>query len=277
MIPEYRKDSHKEKEDCQDLTYATALGTRTFLLKEGKGKTAITLIHGAAWNHRLWINQVPALSKLGEVIVVDLPGHGSSDQPVPGQGTSIKSFADHIHSLLSALNRPHAILVGHSMGGAISMRRTLDHPDKAKALVLLGTGAKLGVNPAILEGLSKYHEQAIKTGIAAWAFAAGTDKHIVEEGIREMLKCKQQVAVADFNACNEFDIRGIVSRIEVPTLIIVGSEDKLTPVKWSEYLHNNIKGSELKVIEGAGHMVMLEKPNEVTENIKSFIKGARVA
>lgn len=259
------------------MTYVNASGTQTFLLKEGKGKTTITLIHGSTYSHRLWINQVPALSKLSEVIAVDLPGHGASDQLVAGQVTSIKLFADHIHSLLSALSRPHAILVGHSMGGAVSMRCTLDHPDKAKALVLVGTGAKLGVNPAIMEGLSKYYEQAIKTGIAAWAFAAGTDKHIVEEGIREMLKCKQQVAIADFKACNEFDIRDIVSRIEVPTLIIVGSEDKLTPVKWSEYLHNNIKGSELKVIEGAGHMVMLEKPNEVSENITSFIKRARVA
>nr|MDO8135057.1 alpha/beta hydrolase [Candidatus Njordarchaeum guaymaensis] len=98
------------------MTYATALDTRTFLLKEGRGKTTITLIHGAAYNHRLWINQVPALSNLGEVIAVDLPGHGSSDQPIPGQVTSIKSLADHIHSLLSALSRPHAILVGHSMG-----------------------------------------------------------------------------------------------------------------------------------------------------------------
>jgi pimeloyl-ACP methyl ester carboxylesterase len=160
------------------------------------------------------------------------------------------------------------------MGGAISMMYALDHPNNVKAMVLIGTGAKLGVNPAILEGLSRYYEQTIEA-CKTWAFATKTDKRIVEVGIREMLRCKQEVTVADFKACNEFDIRDSASRIQVPTLVLVGSEDKLTPVKWSEYLHNNIRGSELEVIDGAGHMIMLEKPNEVNKCITTFIKRHR--
>jgi pimeloyl-ACP methyl ester carboxylesterase len=259
------------------MVYVNVSGIRTFLLKAGKGKIAFILIHGAAWNHRLWNKQISAISSLGEVITIDLPGHGASDQFADMRATSIKSYADHIHSVLSILNKTNVVLVGHSMGGATSMRFTLDHPDNVKALILIGTGAKLGVNPAILSGLSEQYEQTIEAS-KAWAFAAETDKRIVEEGIGEMLKCRQKVAVADFVACNKFDIRDSVSRIQVPTLILVGSEDKLTPLKWSEYLHGNIKGSELEVIAGAGHMVTLEKPNEVNKRIASFVEkteGAR--
>nr|MDO8100770.1 alpha/beta hydrolase [Candidatus Njordarchaeota archaeon] len=257
------------------MVYINASGIQTFLLKEGKGKPAFILIHGAAWNHRLWSGQVPAISSLGEVIALDLPGHGASDQFASMQDISIKSYADHIHSVLSVLNEPNAVLVGHSMGGTTSMRYALDQPNNVKAMVLIGTGAKLGVNPAILEGLTEYYEQTIEAS-KAWAFATRTDKRIVEAGIGEMIKCRQEIVVADFKACNEFDIRDSVSGIHVPTLILVGSEDKLTPVKWSEYLHNNMKGSELEIIEGAGHMVMLEKPNEVNKCITSFIERARV-
>jgi pimeloyl-ACP methyl ester carboxylesterase len=157
------------------------------------------------------------------------------------------------------------------MGGAISIRYTLDYPSEVKALILVGTGAKLGVSPLIFEALSANYEQGIRVGLGQWSFGNSADTRIVEEGMNEMLKCPQDIAIADFKACNEFDARESVSRIEVPTLVIVGDEDKLTPLKWSEYLHKSIKNSKIRIVKRAGHMVMVEKPKDVNASIASFL------
>lgn len=242
----------------------------TSLFKEGAGQ-AITMIHGATYNHRLWIRQIRVLSSIGEVYALDLPGHGASSRFPATESISIKSYADHVHEFLTAMGCSSTVLVGHSMGGAISIRCTLDHPNEVKALILVGTGAKLGVSPMIFEALSTNYEKGIRVGIAAWAFAKTTDKSVIEEGINEMLKCPKDIAIADFKACSEFDARDSISSIETPTLIIVGDEDKLTPTKWSEYLHSNIRNSEMKIVKTAGHMVMVEKPDEVNESIVSFL------
>jgi pimeloyl-ACP methyl ester carboxylesterase len=160
------------------------------------------------------------------------------------------------------------------MGGAISILYTLKHPTEVEALILVGTGAKLGVSPAIFDALSSNYERGISVDMAQLTFSNKTDKRIIDEETSEMLKCPQDIAIADFKACNDFDVRESISRIEVPTLVIVGDEDKLTPVKWSEYLHGRIKNSRIGVVKAAGHMVMVEKPEHVNELIVSFLREA---
>jgi len=88
-----------------------------------------------------------------------------------------------------------------------------------------------------------------------------------------MLRVPRRVALRNFKACDGFDLRGRLGDVEAPTLIIAVSDDKLTPVKWAEYLRDNIKGSRLVVIEGAGHASMLEKPKEFNEALINFIQG----
>lgn len=256
-----------------NLLSLTVRGFKTSLYKGGAGQ-AVTMIHGATYNHRLWDKQIDALSSIAEVYAVDLPGHGASSRFPVSHSISIKSYADHVHELLRTLGCSSTVLIGHSMGGAISIRFALDHPGEVKALILVGTGAKLGVNRMIFEVLSTNYDQGIRVGIAQWAFSNATDRNIIEEGINEMLKCPQDIAIADFKACNEFDARDLVSRIEAPTLVIVGDEDKLTPPKWSEYLHSNIKNSKMRIVKTAGHMVMVEKPDDVNTSIVSFMNEA---
>ncbi|WXG44723.1 MAG: alpha/beta hydrolase [Promethearchaeati archaeon SRVP18_Atabeyarchaeia-1] len=253
------------------MPFAAASRLKTYVYEEGAGKPSFVLIHGAAYNHRLWIRQWPALSSMGRVVALDLPGHGESAKFPAGQAISIKAYADHTHGVLSTLKCQSNVVIGHSMGGAVAMRYALDHPRNVRALVLVGTGAKLGVSPTILEGLSADFEQAVRASIGGWAFAKTTDERLVEEGIKEMLKCDKSVALADFKACDEFDIRDSVSEIRAPSLIVVGDEDRLTPVKWSQFLNINLTGSQMKIIKSAGHMVMLEKADQVNDALKSFV------
>jgi pimeloyl-ACP methyl ester carboxylesterase len=172
---------------------------------------------------------------------------------------------------LKGLELNTVIPVGHSIGGAVAMQLALDFPSQVQALILIGTGAKLGVYPAILEGLRLNYGRAINLTIGQMAFAKNTDSKLIERAKQEALRCSPEVSLADFQACNAFDLRKRLSEIAVPTLILVGDEDKLTPPKWSRYLNEHISNSRLEVIPGAGHFVQQEQPEAVNHAISTFL------
>jgi pimeloyl-ACP methyl ester carboxylesterase len=87
-----------------------------------------------------------------------------------------------------------------------------------------------------------------------------------------MKEVKAEVAHSDFHACNSFDLMDQLGEIHTSTLVVCGEEDLMTPVKYSQYLADSIKGANLFLVPNAGHMVMLEKPDEVAERIKEFVQ-----
>ena len=235
----------------------------------GKG-SPLVFIHGSMSSHASWDFQKP-LSKKYRLILLDLPGHGKSD-PL-NEDISVDLFADCVSEFIKGLGVAKMIAVGHSLGGAVCTQLALNYPELFRALVLMGTGAKLGVLPAILKALKTNFKNSVELAISAMAFAEKTNPEIVEMVKNECLKCRPEVAYLDFAACNNFDVRGKISEISFPTLIIVGAEDKLTPVKWSRYLNESISNSSLKIIENAGHMVMIEQPNQVNQAIQHFLNN----
>lgn len=128
------------------------------------------------------------------------------------------------------------------------------------------------VNPFILESL-KNNYKAYLNSIPADAFYRKTPKEIINKYIAETSHIKVDVTLADFSICDRFDTLNKTRTINIPTLIIVGREDKLTPVKYSQFFQDNIKGSDLVIIEEAGHMVMLEQPEKINHAILDFIKN----
>ena len=161
-------------------------------------------------------------------------------------------------------------MAGHSMGGAIAMSLALAAPALLAGLVLVGTGARLKVLPTLLEGILSDKEETVRS-IAGFAFSRKTAPGLIEAGITEMAANPKEVLYHDFSACNMVDLMENVRSISLPTLIITGADDLLTPLKYSEYLNREIRGSTLTVIPDAGHMVMLEKPEETNRAIERFI------
>jgi pimeloyl-ACP methyl ester carboxylesterase len=167
------------------------------------------------------------------------------------------------------------VLVGHSLGGAIAQLYGLKYGDELKALVLIGTGARLRVLPALLAQF-----EAMITDQDAW-------KQYVEEGysavaldVRQMaikarLRISPAVLLNDFLCCDKFDIMEQVHTIKLPTLAICGSEDEKTPVKYTKYLADRIEGATYVIVEGASHQVFMEKPEEVNQAIENFLAGLR--
>lgn len=232
---------------------------------------AVIFVHGAGGSHQHWLYQVRDLPGL-PTFAVDLPGHGRSEGP--GRD-SITGYGDWLFALLDAAGLDEAVIVGHSMGGAIAMDVALRFPSRVAGLGLVGTGARLRVAPAILDGLRQDPEAAVRL-IADFAFGPDTPPETVRLGRVQMSAVPVEVILGDFGACDDFDVIDRLGDISTPTLVLCGTKDQLTPPKYSTYLRDHIEGAQLCLVEGAGHMVMVERPGAVAQALSSFL-AARAA
>ncbi|MBE0672112.1 MAG: alpha/beta hydrolase [Anaerolineales bacterium] len=234
----------------------------------------VILLHGAGGNHLSWPPQIRRLA--GETIyALDLPGHGQSE----GVGKqSIDAYADDVITFMQSLKIRAAVITGISMGGAIALTLALKYPGKVKALVLLGSGAKMRVAQTILENVGTPNTfQSAVASINASCFSENVQQNLLQLSEQSMLKIRPPVLLGDFLACNEFNVMEQLEKIKKPTLIVCGAEDKMMPPKLSEALRDGIAKSTLHILEGAGHMVMIEKPDEVADLLKKFLDGLPVS
>ncbi|TFH31635.1 MAG: alpha/beta hydrolase, partial [Anaerolineales bacterium] len=218
------------------------------------GSPPLVYIHGAGGSSLHWPPQLRRLPGL-EIYALDLPGHGAS------AGTSANTIVQKVGQVLawkSALGLGPCVFAGHSMGGAIVQTLALDHPAQVAGLILVGTGGRLRVHPDILSMTSSTDQYpgAVET-ILTWAFSKSADRQLVALAGKRMLQVPAQVVHADYLACDTFDVLPRLGDIDCPTLVICGSEDQLTPPKYSQFLVEQIADASLVLIPNAGHMVML--------------------
>ncbi len=240
-----------------------------YRLAEGPARgQRIVLVHGSGGNAGLWQKVMGGLSGQHSSMAVDLPGHGDSR----GQGMStVPEYRDFLKDFLKALGLSKIVLGGHSLGGAIVQDFALHFPDQLKALLLIGTGARLRVHPDVLENLRKMAEGEIQPKFDPWGFAETAPSEVIAEGERQWARTSPRVRYQDFLACDQFDAMSRIESIRTPSLILCGREDRLTPIKYSEFLNRKIPGSKIAILEGAGHMVMLEAPGALSSAISSFL------
>jgi pimeloyl-ACP methyl ester carboxylesterase len=229
----------------------------------------LLFIHGAGGGQFSWVYQKAPFEKRYRPVIIELPGHGASE----GDGEDqIGCYADHVHSFADRLGLSNVYVIGHSMGGAIAQILALRRAGFVKGIVLAGTGARLKVIPRILTGIKERFRETVQE-ITRFAYSRNAPAEFVKRGIEQLLECGPEVLYRDFVACDRFDVRKEVGALEVPALVICGDEDELTPVKYSEFLHDRMKRSRLEIIRGAGHMVMMERPDAFNEKIMDFLKG----
>lgn len=223
--------------------------------------STILFIHGAGGSGENWIHQSAGIQGYN-LIAPDLPGHGLSAGPA---SDNILAYREFIRSFAQELKLGSFFLAGHSMGGAIAMEFALEYPEALKGLIIVGSGARLRVNPAFFEGLSRgaHPDEIIRYSYYQSAF--------MEKAKLDMEKVPIEVYQADFKACDEFDNMNRVQNLLLPTLIICGLEDRMTPTKYSEYLSKVIQNSKIVIITDAGHMAMIEQPAQVNRAIGNFL------
>jgi pimeloyl-ACP methyl ester carboxylesterase len=229
----------------------------------------IVLLHGAGFDHTTWALHSRWFAHHGfGVLAPDLPGHGrSAGAPLP----TIADMADWTAALLDAAGASKAKLVGHSMGSLIALETAARHPARVTALSLIGTTATMTVGPDLLKAAEANDHAAIDM-VSIWglgfqaelggSLAPGLWMHSGAQRVLE--QCRPGVLFNDLSACNAYQgAPAAAAGITVPATFILGERDMMTPVKGGKALAAAVPNSRTVVLRGAGHMMMVEQPDEL--------------
>ena len=197
---------------------------------------------------------------------IDLPGH-----PTGKACTSIEGYLEWVRGFTTARRYKDMVLCGHSMGGAITLLYALMYPEELRGIILIGTGARLKVHP-------EYLKLCESPGRDSELWLQGQQEYFksVEPDISQVLMLRANevgpaVDLTDLRSCDNFDVMDQVHNIQLPTQVVCGSQDNMTPVKYSDYLAREIDGAQEEVIPGGNHFVQLEKYQQVNEKIERFL------
>jgi pimeloyl-ACP methyl ester carboxylesterase len=233
-------------------------------------QSTIVFIHGAGGSGDFWQAQVEGLAARANTLAIDLPGHGASG----GDGSdTIEDYARSVVDFMNATNAPNPILCGFSMGGAITLQILLDCPDLVRAGIIVCSGATMKVGPAIFESIENDYNSFVDF-ICKIAVSPKTDPGLSRQFREGFLKVKAETTHGDFRACNRFDVTNRLSSIAMPVLVITAEEDKLTPPGYGRALENGIENATRAHIEDGGHIVAIEKADEVNQTILKFLDRA---
>ena len=168
---------------------------------------------------------------------IDLPGH-----PDGLPCDSIEGYLEWVRGFIKARRYKDVVLCGHSMGGAIAQMYALRYPEELNGLILIGTGAKVKVDPNYISDLKNTDEPLNEWVDSQKGFFAGVEPDLFQLLVQRAAQIGPDVGLNDLLCCDGFDVLSQISRINLPTEIIAGSMDRLTPVKFSDYLAKNISG-----------------------------------
>lgn len=247
----------------------------------GEGIIPIIFLHGYPFDKTMWNCQLDALTSSNRLISIDIRGFGKStnvESPL-----SIDLFADDLIHLMDRLNIEKAIVCGLSMGGYIALNAIKRFSKRIEALILCDTqciaDTKLVkekrykiIDEIESEGLTKFNEGFIKSVFHKDSII--TKKDLVEQLRNVVFSTSKHTITQGLIALAErSETCSILNEIIIPTLIICGREDELTPLAQSEFMNSTIKGSILRVINNAGHVSNLEQPDKFNQHLLDFLNS----
>jgi 3-oxoadipate enol-lactonase len=241
---------------------------------------AVVLIHGYPFNRSMWADQTPALVDRFRVIALDLRGHGESESSTGA--STMRLMAQDVAALMDELKVERAVVGGLSMGGYVTLAFHQMFPERVEKLLLADTRAQSDTE----EAKATRAEQAQKIlaeGMAGIADAmlpkllspeTVSKRPEVVKRVRDMMlnTSPEGAAAALRGMAEREDQTERLSQIKVPTLIVVGKEDPITPPADSEKMHQRIAGSQLVVIENASHVSNIEQAEQFNKVVKEFLK-----
>jgi pimeloyl-ACP methyl ester carboxylesterase len=235
------------------------------------GLPNVVLIHHAAGGASDWAEIAGLLDGRAAIVAPDLPGHGArvAEEPL----ASIEAMASFVAGLLDEEPGRPAVLVGHSMGGAVALQMAFDHPRRVGALLLISTGARLRVATALLD-LVREHFPQLPQQMFAMGFSPAVDPSVANRWLPGPWPAGPAAALADFVACDRFDVRPRLPQVAVPTTVMVGEDDMMTPVRRARELADGVPGARLRILPRTGHLAVWERPGEVVDEILRLIEAA---
>ena len=225
----------------------------------------LIFIHGSGGSKEAWHYQT---KHFPDAEAIDLPGHPDGEPRA-----CVEGYVDWLKDYIHERGYRDVVLAGHSLGSAIAQLYALKYPDDLKGLILIGAGARLKVHPMFIEMLEK-----AKSDPSMLEEFPGTGWELIDPELKEVLWRRAlengpAVFLNDMLCCDRFDIMERVHEIKLPTLVLCGGDDIMTPPKYTRYLADKIERSREVIIEGGTHMVFAEKPREVNQEIEDFLSG----
>jgi len=237
----------------------------------------VMFVHGAQHDHSVWILQSRYLAHHGYgVLAVDLPGHGRSAGPAL---ESIETMATWITAVQDAAGVRNAAIVGHSMGALIALECAARDPDRVTKIGLLGIAYPMKVSAELLDA-TKNNEPLAQDMVNIWEHSAyahypnapGPGFWIHGQFLRLMQRQKSGVMHVDFTACDRYaGGTNAAAKVRCPVLFLLARRDAMTPARAGGEFAKSIKGAQIRIIEGSGHNMMAEKPDEVLDALAAFL------
>jgi pimeloyl-ACP methyl ester carboxylesterase len=254
-------------------------GRKIFAATGGKAfdpaKPSVVFLHGAGMDHTVWTLQTRYFAHHGRnALALDLPGHGRSEGPGL---TAIAAMADFVARACAVLGIAEPALAGHSMGALVALE--FASRNQARALALLGAAEAMPVHPKLLDAARKNDHAAIDM-IAEWGFgraaqlggAQAPGTWMVGGGVRLLETAKGPALADDLAACDAFKgAPEAAAKVTCPALVIVGATDRMTPPVGGRALAKRIAGAATVEILGAGHMMMVEKPDATLDALAAHL------
>ncbi|UWU26065.1 alpha/beta hydrolase (plasmid) [Rhizobium sp. CB3060] len=246
----------------------------TIVHVSGAGSPLI-FVHGFTTTAEFWREQVEAFSAKYRVIRINLPGHGVSPRP-DARSYTIEAFADDVLGVYREFALENAVLIGLSMGGTVAQSFTLSHPQRVQALVLVGAtphglGEDVNVDN-VFKAIDELGVVQASQNVIERSFGRGASHELVAFAKGEVAQTPAFVAREAIASLNASDSRAHLHDISVPTLVVVGNEDIITPPSESVVLAKGISESRLEIIADAGHFPMLEQPQAFNRVLETFLE-----
>jgi pimeloyl-ACP methyl ester carboxylesterase len=237
-------------------------------MSTSESELTLVLVHGAGSSAAIWEPLIAQLGGRWPVLAPNLPGHGGDVGPRRG---SIEEHATWLEAHLAGRADGSVVLAGHSMGGAISIETALRRRTNLAGLILISSGARLRVAPDVLAGIRADFE-ATMNRFGEYTFSPDAPIELRKESQVRLNQAGPETVHADLAACDAFDVMARLERIDLPTLVVCGAEDRVTPPKYSQYLAQQIPGARLELIEGGSHMLPAEQPADLALPLVEFLE-----
>ena len=268
-----------EKENSHQEIYIKLNDFKISYNDLGEGTVPIIFLHGFPFDKTMWSNQLEVLKANNRVIAVDIRGFGKSEDEITP--LSMELFTEDLILFMEELNIERAVLCGLSMGGFIALDAVKRFPEYFDALILCDTQCIADSSEvkekrlATIEEIKNDGSKAFKEKFVKSVFHTETltNKPGLVDELRSVVNANSdRVINAGLQAlADRSETCSILENITIPTLIICGREDEVTPLAQSEAMHKSIKNSELRIIDNAGHVSNLESPVEFNSYINEFL------
>lgn len=262
------------------VEHVEVAGLRIAYVRAGSGEPVVLLHGGFGADHRSWLPQIEALSDEFTVVAWDAPGTGESSDPP--DAARVDEYADYLAGFLDAIGieRPH--VVGLSYGAVLALALVRRHPAVPRSLVLAGAyaGWAGSLPPEQVEERLDRFAAEVERPAMEWlpAYVPGMVSEHASSATTDallslMVDIRPGPALVMLRGVAEADLRDVLPRIDVPTLLIYGELDARSPVTVGEELHATIPGSELVVMPGVGHVCSFEDPDRFNTEVRNFLRS----